>query len=114
MHKNIHFGNYKMSQFKVYTAGFPREKTEIREQSPLDAALAFFEKNKFRNPIVVEWGFWNSEVIHFKDMKTVIHDLDETEYEYKPKVIHKGDVKKTPFWKEYLYRFFIQNRDPRI
>ncbi len=73
-----------MKKYSVYNAGFPEEKRVIYALSPLDAAEVFFADNKYKDSIVVKWGFWGSELIHFEDLKSVIPGLDDSEYGNKP------------------------------
>ena len=82
-----------MNKYKVYTAGFPESKKVIYANTPLEAAKSFFMDNKFKNSIVVKWGWFGSKLIQFKELQSLIHssDLDKIEF--------KEDKGKFSYWK---------------
>ena len=97
-----------MKKYLVYNAGFIEEKKIIYALSPMDAAQVFFADNKYRDPIVVKWGFWGSKLVRFEDLKSMIQGLDESNYDYRPmseeqkEQVKRNNAKMRWLWKDTI------------
>lgn len=102
------------NKYTVSTAGFPYDKKEIYAQSPLDAARIFFSNHKFKDSIVVKWGFWDSKIIHVEDLQKAFPVLNENGLTYRPEKEDAEDTelrcKDMTFFQKVLNNYFFQRK----